>query len=100
MHGHQDGSGFQFFSVFTQVWMLIEQLGDNQLFRWLIGHAPVEPFWPAYTFIRTRGRLLNEELMAKSLELLLASPAVHPPRRSAPHSGGLLGRPALRQGQA
>ena len=35
-----------------------------------------------------------------TMELLLASPAVHPPRRSAPHSGGLLGRPALRQGQA
>ena len=47
--------------------MLIEQLGDNQLFRWFIGYAPVEPFWPVNTFIRTRGRLLNEELMAKSL---------------------------------
>ena len=58
--------------------MLIEQLDYNLLFRWFVGLNPDDPVWHATTFTKNRDRLLNEELMAKFLELLLAAPEVNP----------------------
>ena len=58
--------------------MLIEQLDYNLLFRWFVGLNPDDPVWHPTTFTKNRERLLNEELMAKFLELLLASPEVKP----------------------
>jgi transposase len=58
--------------------MLIEQLDDNLLFRWFVGLNPDDPVWHPTTFTKNRDRLLNEELMAKFLELLLAAPEVKP----------------------
>ena len=55
--------------------MLIDQLVYNLLFRWLVGLNPNDPVWHPITFIKNRDRLLNEALMAKFLELLLAVPA-------------------------
>ncbi len=54
--------------------MLIEQLDYNLLFRWFVGLNPYDPVWHPTTFTKNRDRLLNEELMAKFLELLLATP--------------------------
>ncbi len=51
--------------------LLIEQLDYNLLFRWFIGLNPEDPVWHPTTFTKDRGRVLNEELMAKFLELLL-----------------------------
>jgi transposase len=56
--------------------MLIEQLDYNLLFRWFVGLNPDDPVWHPTSFTTIRDRLLNEELMAKFLELLLASPEV------------------------
>ncbi|KMM17419.1 IS5 family transposase [Synechococcus sp. GFB01] len=58
--------------------MLIEQLDYNLLFRWFVGLNPDDPVWHPTTFTKNRDRLLNEELMAMFLELLLASPEVMP----------------------
>uniref|UniRef100_UPI00398BCBF5 transposase n=1 Tax=Vulcanococcus limneticus TaxID=2170428 RepID=UPI00398BCBF5 len=58
--------------------MLIEQLDYNLLFRWFVGLNPDDPVWHPTTFSKNRDRLLNEELMAKFLELLLASPELRP----------------------
>ncbi|NDC35177.1 MAG: IS5 family transposase, partial [Synechococcaceae bacterium WB9_2_112] len=58
--------------------MLIEQLDYNLLFRWFVGLNPDDPVWHPTTFTKNRDRLLNEELMAKFLELLLATPEVKP----------------------
>lgn len=58
--------------------MLMEQLDYNLLFRWFVGLNPDDPVWHPTTFTKNRDRLLNEELMAKFLELLLAAPAVKP----------------------
>jgi transposase len=58
--------------------MLIEQLDYNLLFRWFVGLNPDDPVWHPTTFSKNRDRLLNEELMAKFLELLLAAPEVKP----------------------
>lgn len=59
-------------------WMLIEQLDYNLLFRWFVGLNPDDPVWHPTSFTKNRDRLLNEELMAKFLELLLATPEVKP----------------------
>ena len=56
--------------------MLIEQLDYNLLFRWFVGLNPDDPVWHPTTFTKNRDRLLNEELMARFLELLMASPEV------------------------
>ena len=56
--------------------MLIEQLDYNLLFRWFVGLNPDDPVWLPTTFTKNRDRLLNEELMAKFLELLLAAARV------------------------
>jgi transposase len=58
--------------------MLIEQLDYNLLFRWFVGLNPDDPVWHPTTFTKNRDRVLNEELMAKFLELLLAAPEVKP----------------------
>lgn len=58
--------------------MLIEQLDYNLLFRWFVGLNPDDPVWHPTSFTKNRDRLLNEELMARFLELLLASPEVKP----------------------
>ncbi len=58
--------------------MLIEQLDYNLLFRWFVGLNPDDPVWHPTTFTKNRDRLLNEEMMAKFLELLLAAPEVKP----------------------
>lgn len=58
--------------------LLIEQLDYNLLFRWFIGLNPDDPVWHSTTFTKNRDRVLNEELMAKFLELLLAAPEVQP----------------------
>jgi transposase len=58
--------------------MLMEQLDDNLLFRWFIGLKPDDPVWHPTTFTKNRDRLLNEELMARFLELLMASPELRP----------------------
>jgi transposase len=58
--------------------MLMEQLDYNLLFRWFVGLNPDDPVWHSTTFTKNRDRLLNEELMAKFLELLMASPEVKP----------------------
>jgi transposase len=56
--------------------MLIEQLDYNLLFRWFAGLNPDGPVWHPTTFTKNRDRVLNEEFMAKFLELLLAAPEV------------------------
>ena len=58
--------------------MLIEQLDYNLLFRWFVGLNPDDPVWHPTSFTKNRDRLLNEELMAKFLELLLATPEEKP----------------------
>jgi transposase len=58
--------------------MLIEQMDYNLLFRWFVGLSPDDPLWHPTTFTKNRDRLLNEELMARFLELLLAAPEVKP----------------------
>jgi transposase len=58
--------------------MLMEQLDYNLLFRWFVGLNPDDSVWHPTTFTKNRDRLLNEELLAKFLELLLASPEVKP----------------------
>lgn len=58
--------------------MLMEQLDYNLLFRWFVGLNPDDPVWHPTTFTKNRDRVLNEELMAKFLELLLAAPEVKP----------------------
>ena len=58
--------------------MLMEQLDYNLLFRWFVGLSPDDPIWHPTTFTKNRDRILNEELMAMFLELLLAAPEVKP----------------------
>ena len=58
--------------------MLIEQFDYNLLFRWFVGLNPDDPVWHPTSFTKNRDRLLNEALMAKFLELLLAAPEVKP----------------------
>ena len=58
--------------------LLIEQLDYNLLFRWFIGLNHDDPVWHSTTCTKNRDRVLNEELMAKFLKLLLAAPEVKP----------------------
>jgi hypothetical protein len=51
-------------------------LDSNLLFRWFVCLNPDDPAWHPTSFTKNRDRLLNEELMAKFLELLLAAPEV------------------------
>jgi hypothetical protein len=56
----------------------MEQLNYNLLFRWFVGLNSDDPVWHPTTFTKNRDRLVNEERMAKFLELLLAAPEVKP----------------------
>ncbi len=58
--------------------MLIEQLDYNLLFRWFVVLNPDDPVWHPTLFTKNRDRLLNEQLIAQFLELLLAAPEVKP----------------------
>jgi transposase len=58
--------------------MLIDQLDYNLLFSWFVGLNPDDPVWHPTSFTKNRDRLLNEELIAKFLNLLLATPEVKP----------------------
>ena len=58
--------------------MLMEQLDYNLLFRWFVGLNPDDPVWHPTSFTKNCDRVLNEALMAKFLELLLAAPEVKP----------------------
>jgi len=71
----------------------MEQLDYNLLFRWFVGLNPDDPVWHPTTFTKNRDRLLNEKLMIKFLELLLAESEVRPLLSSDrfPVDGTLLG---------
>jgi len=43
-------------------------LDTNQLFRCFVGLNPGDPVWHLTAFTKNRGRLLNDELMARVLE--------------------------------
>jgi len=58
--------------------LLLEQLDYNLLFRWFVGLSPDDPIWPPTTFTKNRERLLNERVMGKFLEKLMAAPEVKP----------------------
>ena len=48
------------------------------MFRWFVGLKTDDPVWHSITFTKNRDRLLNEDLIAKFLELLLATPEGKP----------------------
>ena len=58
--------------------LLLEQLNYNLLFRWFVGLSPDNPIWHPTTFIKNRERLLNEQIMERLLEKLMAAPEVQP----------------------
>ena len=59
--------------------LLLEQLHYNLLFRWFVGLSPDDPIWhPTPPVTKNRERLLNEEIMERFLEKLMASPEVKP----------------------
>jgi transposase len=58
--------------------LLLEQLDYNLLFRWFVGLSPDDPIWHPTTFTKNRERLLNEQVMGKFLEKLMAAPEVKP----------------------
>jgi transposase len=58
--------------------LLLEQLHYNLLFRWFVGLSPDDPIWHPTTFTKNRERLLNEQVMGKFLEKLMAAPEVKP----------------------
>lgn len=58
--------------------LLLEQLDYNLLFRWFVGLSPDDPIWHPTTFTKNRERLLNEQVIGKFLEKLMAAPEVKP----------------------
>jgi transposase len=58
--------------------LLLEQLDYNLLFRWFVGLSPDDPIWHPTTFTKNRERLLNEQVMSRFLEKLMAAPEVKP----------------------
>jgi len=58
--------------------LLVEQLNYNLLFRWFVGLSPDDPIWQTTTFTKNRERLLNEQIMERFLEKLMAAPEVKP----------------------
>jgi transposase len=58
--------------------LLLEQLHYNLLFRWFVGLSPDDPIWHPTTFTKNRDRLLNEQVMGRFLEKLMAAPEVKP----------------------
>ncbi|MFM1811131.1 MAG: hypothetical protein RLZZ336_69 [Cyanobacteriota bacterium] len=59
--------------------LLLEQLLYNLLFRWFVGLGPDDPICHPTTFTKNRDRLLNEELMERFLNKVMAAPEVKPP---------------------
>ena len=57
---------------------LIEQLNFNLLLRWFVGLHPDDQVRRLATFSKNGDRLLIERLMARFLELLMASPEIKP----------------------
>jgi transposase len=55
---------------------LMERLEFDLLFRWFVGLGVDEPVWDHSTFSKNRDRLLDGEIAAKFLALLLARPRV------------------------
>ena len=58
--------------------LLLEQLDYNLLFRWFVGLSPDDPIWHPTTFTKNRDRLLNEQVMGRFLEKLMAALEVKP----------------------
>ncbi len=58
--------------------LFLEQLHYNLLFRWFVGLSSYDPIWHPTTFTKNRERLLNEQVMGRFLEKLMASPEVKP----------------------
>jgi len=56
--------------------LLLEQLHYNLLFRWFVGLSPDDPIWHPTTFTKNRERLLNDDVMGRFLEKLMAAPEV------------------------
>jgi len=68
----------QAFYGIRRKWLLLEQLNYNLLFRWFVGLSPDDPIWHPTTFTKNRDRLLNEKVMGRFLEKLMAAPEVKP----------------------
>ncbi len=58
--------------------LLLEQLQYNLLFCWFVGLNPDDPIWHPTTFTKNRERLLNEQIMERFLEKLMAALEVKP----------------------
>jgi len=58
--------------------LMLEQLNYNLLFRWFVGLSPDDPIWHPTTFTKNRDRLLNEQVMGRFQEKLMAAPEVKP----------------------
>lgn len=59
--------------------LLLEQLHYKLLFRWFVGLGAGDPIWHPTTFTKNREWLLNEQIMDRFLEKLMAAPEVKPP---------------------
>jgi transposase len=68
----------QAFYAIRSEWLLLEQLHYNLLFRWFVGLSPDDPIWHPTTFTKNRERLLNDQVMGRFLEKLMAAPEVKP----------------------
>jgi len=58
--------------------LLLEQLNYILLFRWFVGLSPDDSIWHSTTFTKNRDRQLNEQIMERFLEKLMAAPEVKP----------------------
>ena len=58
--------------------LLLEQLNDNMLYRWFVGLGADDPLWHHSSFSKNRERLLNEKVLSRFLETLLAMEEVKP----------------------
>ena len=58
--------------------LLLEQLNYNMLYRWFVGLGADDPLWHHSSFSKNRERLLNEKVLSRFLETLLAMEEVKP----------------------
>jgi len=65
----------EFYSVRSER-QLMEQLGDNLLFRWFVGLEIDAPVWDVTVFTKNRDRLLTSETVAKFMNSVLNLPRV------------------------
>jgi transposase len=56
----------------------MEQLDYNLMYRWFVGLGIDDPVWDATVFTRNRDRLLDAEVAAKFMALVLAHREVKP----------------------